>query len=580
MSNEPIDLRRSPGDLLDREAGVDLTGTESIFEKVERAKQEWEATADSLPELVCVVDVHGRVIRTNRTLETWQLGDVKAIQGFGLHTLLHPGCLGLYCPLDRYLRQQLGHRQVEPLESFEGYDTFLQRYVQVRVRPIVTQHQNLPVSAVVVVEDITERRHNEAALQRSLARLAALNDIQRAILMARSPEEIATAALMHLRPLVVFRQARVTLQNTDADGFVMLTAEANGSTHLRPSHTCTGADLQFDGHRNWLQEFCVDDIWLIDQPTRLERQLIDEGQRSLVNVPLVADGQCVGALLLASDRVAAFRPEQLEVAREICDLLAIAAYQAQLYHQVQLSNAQLRDALRVKSELVSNVSHELRTPLGVIYGYTALLEEGNLGPVVPDQRQALTVMLKHEEQLRFMVDRLVDLRTIDMTQLCRQPLDVADWLAVVLRPWQARAALAAHPLEVEVDLPTPQPPLSADGELLKQIMDNLLDNAFKFSPPGAAIRVAAKIDRDVVLMAVQDYGVGLLSDQIEHVFEQFYQVDGSVTRRFGGMGVGLALCREIVEAHGGRIWVESAGQGQGSTFWCALPLDAVEGSGN
>ncbi len=84
------------------------------------------------------------------------------------------------------------------------------------------------------------------------------------------------------------------------------------------------------------------------------------------------------------------------------------------------------------------------------------------------------------------------------------------------------------------------------------------------------------IDRDVVLIAVQDYGVGLLPDQIKHVFERFYQADGSVTRRFGGMGVGLALCQEIVEAHGGRIWVESVGQGQGSTFWFALQLDTSQ----
>ena len=105
-------------------------------------------------------------------------------------------------------------------------------------------------------------------------------------------------------------------------------------------------------------------------------------------------------------------------------------------------------------------------------------------------------------------------------------------------------------------------------------VDNLLDNAFKFSPPGAGVRVVAKIDRGTILFGVQDEGVGLLPDQINQVFERFYQVDGSTTRRFGGMGIGLALCHEIVEAHGGRIWAESDGQGQGSTFWCALPLTA------
>jgi signal transduction histidine kinase len=237
----------------------------------------------------------------------------------------------------------------------------------------------------------------------------------------------------------------------------------------------------------------------------------------------------------------------------------------------------LQHALHARQQLIQNVSHELRTPLGVVYGYTGLLEEGELGPVSPDQKQALTIMLKHEEQLRLMVDRLVDLRSVEAAQLCRQPIDVADWLAVVLRPWHKRAMLTDHPFQVELDLPGLQPAWSADGELLKQVLDNLLDNAFKFSRPGTSIRVVAKIDRATVLFGVQDTGVGLAPDQLDQVFERFYQVDGSTTRRFGGMGIGLALCKEIVEAHSGRIWAESAGEGYGSTFWCALPLSASWG---
>ena len=149
---------------------------------------------------------------------------------------------------------------------------------------------------------------------------------------------------------------------------------------------------------------------------------------------------------------------------------------------------------------------------------------------------------------------------------------MAEWLPLVVKPWSKRAELTGHRLSVEIDLSRPQPAVSADVSALKQVLDNLLGNAIEFSTPATDIRIAARIDGDSLIIAVQDQGIGLLPGQIEKVFEQFYQVDGSTTRRFGGMGIGLALCQEIMEAHGGRIWAESAGQGRGSTFWCALPL--------
>lgn len=570
----PIQAERQPGAEAVTPHVADL---EMVFEQVERAKQEWEATVDALPELICLVDNQGCVLRANRTIEAWELGDVKAIQGFNLHTLLHPGCLGLYCTLDRYLRQTLGAVPGAQATPYEAYDSFLHRHLQVRVQSVTPRCQTGPVSAVIVIEDITDRRRNEDALQRSLTRLAVLNELQSSMLTARTPEEIAEAALVRLRALIPFRQARLTLPATSGRGYVMLTADANGSTHLRPGQVYADAEFQPADQHMWQQAWCVNDLQLVERPTRLAQQLLAEGQRSMLTVPLLTEGRAVGLLTLSSERAAAFNADQLDVAREVADLLAIVVHQAQLYHQLQLSHMQLGHALQVKSDLIANVSHELRTPLGVIYGYTVMFEDGGLGAVTGEQAQALRVMLKHEDRLRFMVERLVDLRAIDAQQLHRQPVNLAEWLSLVVQPWQCRAQSTGHRLQAEIDLPAPSPMLYADGELLKQVMDNLLDNAFKFSPAATAIQVTAKIDREMVLIAVRDSGIGLSADQLARVFEQFYQVDGSATRRYGGMGIGLALCREIVGAHGGRIWAESAGQGQGSTFWCALPLSTGEG---
>jgi two-component system sensor histidine kinase VicK len=106
-----------------------------------------------------------------------------------------------------------------------------------------------------------------------------------------------------------------------------------------------------------------------------------------------------------------------------------------------------------------------------------------------------------------------------------------------------------------------------------QVVENLLDNAMKFSPSGGLISVRAWAEESRVVIAIADQGIGLSAEQRARVFERFYQVDSSTRRRFGGAGIGLALCKAIVEAHAGRIWVESAGVGQGSTFYVALPIE-------
>ena len=567
MSNKETTFRYSLGDAMDTDTIA------VVFEKVERAKQEWEATIDSLPELVCVLDERGRVLRASRAIETWRLAKVTDVHERNLHQLLHPNCFGPFCDLNRFLEEARQTTPVDRAAELELADAILDRYLRIRVQSLAAHDRNQARTAVVI-QDITYQKTAEAAVQRYTARLEAMTELQRAILAARSPEEIGQAALTRLRQLLPFCQARIILQATQASDCLVMTADANGSTHLRPSQLCAWRDLGITDTQLFECAQVVDDLSVRADASPLEQQLLAERVRSYCSVPLMADDNFVGVLLIAADRPNVFQSEPLAIAHEIGNLLAIATYQAQLYRLLKETNASLQHALHAKQQLIQNVSHELRTPIGVIYGYTGLLEEGELGPLTPDQKQALTVMLKHEEQLRLTVDRLVDLRSADAAQLCRQPIEVADWLAVVLRPWHKRAALTDHVLRFEIDLPELQPAWSADGELLKQVLDNLLDNAFKFSPPGAGVRVVAKIDRGAVLFGVQDEGVGLLPDQINQVFERFYQVDGSATRRFGGMGIGLALCKEIVEAHGGHIWAESAGQG--STFWCAMPVDAPQ----
>ncbi|OIO95477.1 MAG: hypothetical protein AUK03_05390 [Anaerolineae bacterium CG2_30_64_16] len=239
------------------------------------------------------------------------------------------------------------------------------------------------------------------------------------------------------------------------------------------------------------------------------------------------------------------------------------------------ANLQLQAALSAKNEMIQNVSHELRTPLTTISGYVELLGEAALGPVTAEQAQALEVMSRQAKQLYFMVNRLLTLQTIDARGLQKSEVEPGLLLHQAVEAWQARTAAAGirFDLEVAPDIPV----VEVDVDLLNQVFDNLLDNAVKFSPAGGVVRVRAWAAQSGVpegcrvLISVADSGIGISADKVEQVFERFYQADGSTTRRFGGAGIGLALCRKIVAAHGGRIWAESDGERQGSTFYVALP---------
>ncbi len=554
-------------------AAPDTEPLEQIFDKVERAKQEWEATVDSLTELVCLVDECGCIIRANRTLEQWQLGNVARVRGVNLHTLLHPNCSSLFCPLYRSL-QQLQNAVAGHVETIEICDSILGRHLQILARPVISSKANLPSAAVVVFRDITPQKQNEEAVRRYTARLEAMNAMQRAILAAQTPEEIALAALTRIRPLVSFQQARLILFNTNGQDCLMLIADANGETRLRPFCSSPSASLRLGGARRLGNSFVAGDLAQLGDLSAFELQLLNEGVRSYANIPLLSDTSLLGALILGSKHPGSFDGEQLEVAREIGALLAIATRQAQLNRQLQHINLELHHALRSKEELLQNVSHELRTPLSVIYGYTTLLESDDLGALAVEQKQAIQIMLHQEERLRFMVDRLVMLRTLDSQNLQRLPLQLIEWLPRLVWRWQEKVALDVRNIRIQLDLPASLPVVQFDPEAMRQVVDNLLDNAIKFSIPHSEVIVRVTASADVVIIAVQDHGIGLAPNQLNQVFEQFFQVDGGRTRQYGGMGIGLALCRAFVEAHGGRIWAESAGQGQGSTFFVALPLDA------
>ncbi|HHB90136.1 MAG TPA: sensor histidine kinase, partial [Anaerolineae bacterium] len=221
---------------------------------------------------------------------------------------------------------------------------------------------------------------------------------------------------------------------------------------------------------------------------------------------------------------------------------------------------------RMKSNFLSVVSHELRTPLHAIKGFVNIILMGKTGPVTEIQRDFLETVQEQTNNLQRLIDDLLEFSRLESGRvtLRLQPVDIP----VVIEAVVEKLILSAQSAGVSLVNHTPEdiPTIMADPWRLEQVVTNLVDNAIKFTPAGGSVTVAAEDVGDYIQVSVSDTGIGIPHEQQERIFDRFYQVDSGANRQYKGTGLGLTICRHIVEHHRGRIWVESE-PGQGATFY-------------
>jgi signal transduction histidine kinase len=243
------------------------------------------------------------------------------------------------------------------------------------------------------------------------------------------------------------------------------------------------------------------------------------------------------------------------------------------------TNERLRELDRLKSNFLATVSHELRTPLTSIIGYSEMLGQGMAGPLNPDQDEYVRTILDKGESLLALISSILDITQIEAGRV-RLAFGACDVNDVVK---QAVTSIAPQAQKKRLNLEARYAPgmgrASIDREKVRQCLVNLLANSLKFTPEGGKVRVTVLPDsppgllpagRMAFAIMVEDTGVGIPRDQFERIFETFYQVDQSSTRQYGGAGLGLAIVKNFVEAHGGRVHVESE-VGRYSRFLVAIP---------
>lgn len=302
------------------------------------------------------------------------------------------------------------------------------------------------------------------------------------------------------------------------------------------------------------------------------------GLRSVISLPLIIREEIIGVAILYFESALSLGVEATGVLRDVTNQAAVIVENAKLYEGLQqnlqkleVSYEQLRELDQMKSDFIAVTSHELRTPLAAIKSYVQLMAEGKFGPVTGDQRERLAAVDKHVNRLSRLLDDLTDLARIDRKELkvdllpvntSKTIAEVADELAPLLE--EKHLALAVEPAG---QLPF----VLADEQRLLQVLHNLVGNAAKFSPPGSEIRIEASPQGKNMRITIADSGVGIPDKDLDRIFEPFVQVESSLTREHPGVGLGLAVCKGIVEAHGGKIYAESS-VGKGTRVTCEIRL--------
>ncbi|HEX8362748.1 MAG TPA: ATP-binding protein [Longimicrobium sp.] len=436
------------------------------------------------------------------------------------------------------------------------------------------------------------------AAEASPRELQAAYDIAHAFLTATSPDEVYSLALERVSPLVGAAFASVFVRDTPDE--LRLAASWNwppqyedflDQLRVRVGNGPTGRAV---AENRAIEVLDIPSDPLLEDWREAAREL---GFTASVSLPLVADEVPEGAITFYFRTSETLRETDRSLLRLVADQLSATAVKAHLIDDLQEANRRLRkqnvelearyreaeEARRLKGEFMANISHELRTPLTAILGYTYLLREGIGGDLCEEHRNSVDKIESSGTELLNLINDLLDLTHLQLGRLPVQP-ETTDAVALLHAVGSHITPPPAEGVEVIHDTPEVSVPVRTDPSLVLRILRHLVSNAFKFTPSGRVtlrVRVVAgspwteeaqatgsTLHR--VVWEVEDTGIGIDAAQMEGIFDEFRQVDGSPTRRYGGTGIGLALSRQLARRLGGDISVRST-PGQGSVFSLSVP---------
>ncbi len=532
----------------------DISEARRTARALRESEERFRLTLDEAPIGMALVALDGRFLRVNRALCEIVGYAPEELTGLTFQAITHPDDLDADVTLhDRLARGEIPRYQLE--KRYLRKDGSVVHILLSRA--VVRSREGAPLYFVAQIEDISERKRIEQE-QRLLVEAA------RVLGSSLDYEETLKA----VAGLVVRDYADVCLLDLAEGGEPRRLQVASAA----PAKAAVCAALErfpLDRSRPHLGLPVLETRrpLLVEHmgPAQLEsfaqgeehlRVLRGLDAKSMMATPLLLRGELLGVLVfISSDPARAYRERDLRVAEALSDRAAVAIENARLY-RASVEAARLRD------QVLGLVAHDLRNPLGVILMQAAALDRRGGGAAPGAQ-----AIHRAAARMNRLIQDLLDVAVMEAGKLSleRAPLAPAELIADAVEAQRPLAASAARELRVEAAGALPE--IAADRHRLLQVFENLIGNAVKFTRAGGRITVGAAARAGEVVFSVADDGAGIAPDELPHVFERFWQA-----RRTGrgGAGLGLAISQGIVEAHGGRIWVESA-LGRGSTFYFAIP---------
>ena len=425
-------------------------------------------------------------------------------------------------------------------------------------------------------QDLSERQKVERALRASEARYRALaarttrlHGMAAALSEAATLQAVAAAVVQHGRNVLgaaggeVMLVAGDRLQTLHSGG----PAPVPSSMALQPGLCATEAVATREpvfvaSFEEWQERF-----------SRSATLAADGGYVSSATLPLIGDRSVVGVLAFHFTAPVNFDDEYRALLVSVAQQCAQAVDRARVYEAAQAARADAEAANRTKDEFVSIVSHELRTPLNAILGWTSMLQQGSLDAAMSER--ALQSVADNAKRQLGLVQDLLDFSRL---QAGRLPLDMEEVdLRSVLRGVVETLLPTAAAGGLQINVQTVPPlRLRADARRLEQVFFNLLGNAVKFTPRGGEVRIGVRLSESSVDVTVSDTGEGIDAEFLPHMFDAFRQAHTTRSSRHGGVGLGLSIAKELVEAHRGTIRAESGGPGTGATFVVTLPVAVAQ----
>ncbi|MCI0393655.1 MAG: GAF domain-containing protein [Chloroflexi bacterium] len=312
-------------------------------------------------------------------------------------------------------------------------------------------------------------------------------------------------------------------------------------------------------------------------PDYMEHPLLSQ-TRSELAIPLVVGDQLLGVLDVQSEMINRFTEDDVRVQSTLAAQVAVALQNAYLYAEQLAAAERLREVDRLKSEFLASMSHELRTPLNSIIGFADVILEGIDGPLTERMEEDVTLIRDSGRHLRELIGHILDMSKIEagMMELRYEQVNVQQVAREIIA--NARSLALDKDITVRLEIDPDVETVEADRTRLTQVLFNLISNAIKFTEKGSVTLVIGQ-KNDQLLVSVIDTGIGIRKEDVPIIFEQFRQIDGSLTRRHGGTGLGLPISRSLVELHGGEMWVESEPD-IGSTFSFSIPVQKAAKKGD